>query len=313
MRTFRANLSRLSWCLGAAVIVAIGAYSGAAELLAALSRVHIYEILIWVLSTIAMRAVLISSLTLPLRALGHSVPKLEVFCLGWARSFCNQILPLSGLAYYSVFLHRRGLSLGEVAALSSPQFILAAFSVGVAGFVTAIWCHMGPHESPLALVAPFGVIMLASHISFFYSDAWLIRLPDTIRERIRTAYDALQRFRNFGLVRSLILIHLTAILLRAIRLFVLFAAISPDWTFSSVLLLSCLGEIVLLLQLTPGGIGIREGAIVAGAIMMNLDAGTAAAVAVIDRALMVGIVCLAAPWAFWQLNGWTPGSNEGRA
>jgi uncharacterized membrane protein YbhN (UPF0104 family) len=55
-----------------------------------------------------------------------------------------------------------------------------------------------------------------------------------------------------------------------------------------------IAESALLLNVTPGGLGVREGALLGGAALVGVDAPVAASVALIDRLFMIAVTTLLA-------------------
>ena len=100
------------------------------------------------------------------------------------------------------------------------------------------------------------------------------------------------------MILKLFLFHVAAGLLRGGRIWFPFAAagISLDW--AELLLVLAIAESALLLNVTPGGLGIREGDVLGGAALLGIEAPIAASVALIDRLFMLAITTLLAAPAF---------------
>jgi uncharacterized protein (TIRG00374 family) len=92
-------------------------------------------------------------------------------------------------------------------------------------------------------------------------------------------------------------------LLRALRLALAFGAIGASPALPGLLLASLLGDVMFLLALTPGALGLREAAIVTCAQLMGVGADESLAAAVLDRLVMTLVVLVAAQLSAWKLLG----------
>ena len=87
-------------------------------------------------------------------------------------------------------------------------------------------------------------------------------------------------------------------MLRGSRIWFLFAAADVSLAWNEFVLLLAIAESALLVNLTPGNLGVREGAILGGAGLIHVPAGIAASVALIDRLFMIALTTLLAAPAF---------------
>lgn len=283
-----AILKLLAWLAGMLAVAALAFMVGLKDLAAALETVGPKTVLGWLCLTLAARLLLAEITALPVRVLGYRLTRLDAFWIGWLRTFYNQLLPMSGVAVFAGLIRRRaGLSWSELASLGSPQFLLLAAAlglVGMAGFVAG-QDHLGAAAWP-------GVIMLAGATTLSLAaangaGAVLGMLPGVLRARAEAAADAFRRLAGRrGLLTRLTLLHVATILLRGSRLLLLFAVLGASLDWQSALLLLALTEATALVMLTPGGLGIREGAVTAAALLVGLPAETGAVVALLDRIFM---------------------------
>ncbi|NNC55528.1 MAG: UPF0104 family protein [Pseudomonadales bacterium] len=115
-------------------------------------------------------------------------------------------------------------------------------------------------------------------------------LPPAFSNRAARLSDALRKLASQrGLLGRLVAYHAVVIVLRGGRLWVLFAAAGLDLGLQQVLLILVVAESSLLLQITPGGLGIREAAVLGGAALVGISPDVAAGVALIDRLFMIAI------------------------
>ena len=148
----------------------------------------------------------------------------------------------------------------------------------------------------LVLMIIYAVVLLGAWIAARGAHALNRFVPAALADKLADTSDALRKLaRKPVLLLRIMICHVMAILLRGLRLWLLFelAGVSVDW--HAALLLVAIAESSILLQLTPGGLGIREGAVIAGAALIGAPADVAAGVAVVDRLLVVAITALLTP------------------
>jgi len=295
------NLNKLtSWLTGVGSVIAITWYfrpAGFADTIIALGWKGLVG---WAWLTLVARFLIAETTVAPLAALGFSMPRLDAFWIGWIRTFANQILPLGGVAAYAQIVRERiQISWSELAALAAPQYVLAGAALGIVG-LAAIAMNFDALQSMAHLLAAAYLVVVTVAIAAASGAAWFIELlPRTLSMRaIRTA-DALRKLTNHpGLVAKMVAYHGMAILLRGARLWILFsgAGVTLDW--QEMLLVLVISESSMLVNVTPGGLGIREGFVLSGSALLGIPAPIAASVAIIDRLFVISITTLLTAPAF---------------
>ncbi len=292
-----------SWLLGVAGVVAIVWMFRPEDFPGTIRSVGVQGFAAWLVLTIAARFVQGETTVVPVQALGFSLRRMEAFWIGWLRTFANQVLPLSGVAAYSHALRQRTrISWSELAALAAPQYVLAAAALGCIGLL-AVACNPQLSGSVSLVLAAVYVSVLLASVGLVRGAAWLIEsLPHALSSRIRRTSESLRKLvQEPGLVPRLILYHCAIVLLRGLRLWMLFAAIDVDLSWNEALLLIAIAESTLLIQLTPGGLGLREGAILGGAALLGIPVTLATSVALLDRLLVMALTALLTPPAMGVL------------
>ena len=257
----------------------------------------------WAALTLIARIIQAETTTAPLKALHHTMRRSDAFWIGWLRTFANQIFPSAGVvAYTQAIRQKTSISWSEMAALGTPQFILVAAALGCVGVFAVL--SNGPllAESFYPLLLTYFAIVVGA-IVITRGAPWLAQvLPDNLSERLAATSTALQKIaRKPSLILLVVGCHVAAILLRGARIWVLFgsAGLVLDWT--QILLLVAIAESSMLIQLTPGGLGVREGAVLAGALLVGIPTDVAAGVALIDRFFIIAIATLLTPPAVFVL------------
>ena len=93
-------------------------------------------------------------------------------------------------------------------------------------------------------------------------------------------------------------------------MWLLFAASGMPLEWNEILLVVAVAESSILVQLTPGGLGVREGAVLAAALLVGVPTELAAGVALLDRLLIVAVTALLTPPAIVILRGSAGSTND---
>ena len=289
-----------SWAIGILGLVAIIWYYQPRDFAETLAAIGASGVAGWIIMTLVSRVCAAEATVEPLVTLGFHMTRPDAFWISWIRTFVNQILPVAGVAAYAHLVRRRtGIPWSQLAALGQPQLLLAAAAIGLVGLIATVANIERLQASAIGFLLAYGLIVVLS-LGFATGAHWLIEsLPKSLAQRASSTAAALRKIaRKPNLIIRLSLFHVAAVLLRGGRVWFLFAAagVSLDW--AETLLVLAIAESALLLNVTPGGLGIREGAVLGGAALLGVAAPVAASVALIDRLFMVAITTLLAAPAF---------------
>lgn len=289
-----------SWLAGIVGTVGIFLYYRPEGFWDAVETIGIVGILSWVVLTLAARVSANEATVVPLAALGYRLSRMDAFWISWIRTFANQIAPVFGAAAYVHMIRRHtGIQWSQVAALGQPQILLVAAAIGLVGLVAMLVNYPRIGFSALGFAALYALVIVVT-LAVSSGAHWLLEaLPKGAAERVMGTSNALRTMaQSPRFVATMMLYHTVAVILRGARVWFLFAAagISLDW--AELLLVLAVTESSLLLNITPGALGVREGAILGGAGLLGIPAATASSVALIDRLFMVAITTLLAAPAF---------------
>lgn len=287
----------VSWLAGIGGFVGIVWYFGPESLGHTLAGLGAAGIFGWVLLTLLARLLLVETAVLPLDVLGFRLGRAEAFWIGCLRTFANQIVPLTGVAAFAQLIRRRlRISWSELAALAAPQFVLALAALGLVGMIAtaANISQLGSVSFPLGALY-IAVFVIA--ISVSTGAAWIIEsMPSSLASRAANTATALRKMTaHSGLVAKLLMFHGVTIIFRGGRIWILFAAAGTSLDWSQMLLLLAIAESTMLLNITPGGLGVREGAILGGAALVGVPTDVAAGIAITDRIFLIAITVLLTP------------------
>lgn len=302
----------LSWLAGFLGLLIVIWYFQPDNFLSELGRVGIGGCLGWLILTVCARLLLVEITVLPIEALGYSFRRFDAFWIGWIRTFVNQIAPAFGLAYFTREVRRlANMPWSGIVALSTPMFVLATSALSVIGIIAIASniAYVGTSAVPMLIAFAAvggGSIFAATHA------AWLLqKLPVAtflFAEQSSAAFRRLSASSFF--ILKLIGLHASAILVRGARLWLLFTLVGPDMSLAAALLVIVIAESAALFQITPGGLGLREGAVIGAAILLDISPESGAVVALIDRLLVVGTTTMLAIPAYLLVRRSTKPSAE---
>ena len=241
-----------------------------------------------------------------LAELGHRLPGFEVFGLSVLAAVPNFFVPRSGFGTLALALRaRHGVPIAVSSSLVLPLAALDFLFIAAAGLAVQIGVVGLDHPHAPVIAATFGVVLLAAAAGL------LVRVPMRLPfgpprlraflERFDAAWARLRGSRRFIVRAGSLLAGICA--LRLLRLMLAFAALgfSPD--LPGLVVASLLGDLMFLLALTPGGLGLREAAIVYCADLAGVSPDASLAAALLDRLVMMGSILLIAQLSAWRLFG----------
>ena len=260
------------------------------ELSRIFTQIGFMGVVIWALITLFVRLLYAEITVLPLSVFEAKISRMDAFWIGWVRTFANQILPLSGLAVYiKAIKDRAGVSWSEISALATPQFFISAMAVSLLGMISTV-IALDIEDFGLILLVIYSVIFIISLVLILQTPSAMRAFPSSLSKRLISSADAFEKISSSPkLILLLVIYYCGVILLRVVRLWLLFMLAGQELDWQTALILGVIAESTLIIQLTPGGIGLREGSILAGAVFMGVDGGLAASVAIIDRLLVVSM------------------------
>ena len=294
----------LSWLAGLGGLIVLLWYFRPADLLLAIRSIGVPGVLAWTVIMVIARVLHAETTAAPLRAMGHVMRLADAFWIGWIRTFAHQVFPTAGVvAYVQALRVTTGASWSEIAMLAAPQYVLVVAALGLVGLLATV-CNIELLQHAFAGLAFAYATMVVISLMITRGAPRLLRLlPKRMADRLDQTSAALGKFIDQpGLVSRVITWHALAIVIRGARIWVLFAAVGVNLDWREALLLIAVAESSILILVTPGGLGVREGAILAGALLVGVAPEVAASVALIDRILTIGLTALLTPPAIGIIN-----------
>lgn len=249
----------------------------------------------WIFSDIARHT---------LATLGHPIARFEVFALTVLSAVPNLLVPRTGFGALGVALRaRHGVPLAVSGSLLLPLSVLDLVVVAAAGLIVqaTLIGFTPPHSG--AIAATFAGVFAVACAALF-PPVRVPFAPAPLREflaRLGDAWAHLRGSRGFALRSLALLFAITA--LQALRLGLAFEALGATPHFAGLVLASLVGDLMFVLALTPGALGLREAAIVYCADLAGVTPAASLAAAVLDRIVMTVVLLALAQLAAWRLFG----------
>lgn len=264
---------------------------GSESIVKAFETLPLHVLFLWLFLTLTSRAISTEILYQPVKRLNGKISRSEAFWLLWAKSFSNQVVPFSGVSMMLGFLKSRAtLSWEKISSLAWPQFFLAMQALGLIGSycaATLLLDNQSAQNSIFVILAIFLLMLITPQIIHIIIENIAIKKAITIKklEPVSLALEFLSSHKDISLY--LFIGHLASILIRVARLLLIFFFLGGEAEFNFLLLMSIVGEVAVLLNLTPGGIGMREAAIAIAAQVYGIDLDIALKAALLDRVLIL--------------------------
>lgn len=243
-------------------------------------------------------------LRVTLGALGRTIGCAEAFVVMMVMSYTNLLVPRAGLSAPALYLKRKhGLQYSEFAAMLIPMTLVHLACSGWVGLASQLLLAAQfsvPVHPGLALL--FGAIAVCSPAALLVR----IRLPGGWRGRVaraaRRLFDSWQLLaRHKGMIVHVVVAQLAVLALRAVRLQLALVALGVPVNFFGTMIVSLLAQLAILIGLTPGGLGMREGAICYGYHLLGTPIETGIAAALLDRAVMTLCVVVIGQLGLWRM------------
>lgn len=252
------------------------------------------------LNGLAMRAALV--------ALGHRITVYEAFMLAVLTTYGNLLVPRAGLGVPAIYLRAtRGISYTDFTTQAVVVTIVQTAVLGAAGLACVIAISVMTARATDwligsiflgAMLAGLGVLVVKPLRQVQDRTGLLARIR-AVLARASVAWHTVGR--SPKAVLAIILLDLPMLVLRAVRLQLVFWAVGAEVDFLATFVASALADVMFLVSLTPSGLGFREAAITYSATLLGVTPAVALSVSVIDRLIWTAAVVLVAQVGMWHL------------
>ena len=247
-----------------------------------------WVIALWTAVNLASRMLTNEAHLICIRFLKPTQNRMPLLMLGFIRSMGNYIAPLVGTSVYVAALKDRLLLPSEkVAPFMAMQSVVILSSVSIIA-IAGLFFHR--QTNPLPWVILLLAFASASTVTWAIANSrWGKTISSNRNNKwIRSAFDgfSLAGCRPIKVI-AIHLIQLAASVVRGSRMVLLFLAMGGLISIAEALLLIALAEGSMLIQVTPGNIGVREGTLYLAGSALGMDPAIVASVALSDRVIAV--------------------------
>ena len=220
----------------------------------------------------------------------------ESFMLAMVVSLTNLVLPRAGMGAPALYLKtRHGLGLAQFASLLLPTTILQLTCIGGVGLLCQgylAWRGSVAWNWPLAIC--LAGLLLVSLAMLACPARWDIAPTNRVTAFLRRFLDSWELLRkNRPLMWYILAMNSGLLLVQGVRLWGCYQALGyKQVSLAAAVVSSFMGQVGMLVSIVPGGLGFREGAIMASASALGVDPSISATAAVLDRAVMTAIVAV---------------------
>jgi len=223
-------------------------------------------------------------------------------------SMYNYILPASGggIAVRAALLNQKlGITWSRIAALMSVFYVSSYYGVSFLLLITSsivYYFYALADELYLAIIAFF--VLLSVLILLLYNWKPTTRtVTNKFKQFLQSTLEGLEKFKGeYSKLFASIICQITIVAIAGTKLYFVFSFLELDISYWKVFMVQSFLALSLVLSLTPGNFGIREGLIVLFAGFLNLSVESALLGAVLDRATNVLMVLLLGVASkFWYL------------
>jgi uncharacterized protein (TIRG00374 family) len=133
--------------------------------------------------------------------------------------------------------------------------------------------------------------MMVSSVILWVPDHAVDFLPSDWEQRFVQMTDGWRMLsRDFALVGELVGLQIIATFVSAGRFWIAFQALSQDVTYAECLLFASATVLTRLVNIAPGGLGVREGIVAGVASLLGFEAGISAVAVGIDRLVATSMI-----------------------
>jgi uncharacterized protein (TIRG00374 family) len=281
----------LRYITGIAILVALVVYVVTQEdLVKALREVSLGHLIALILASLLADLMNGARFNTIGRMFGLNMDRVEWLGLAAGNNIANQILPIrGGLVLRAGYLaHVHSMPATSYAAMTILAVLLQVALAAGLGLVASIAAAATADSWPTVIGTVLAVCTVAS-IALLWAlpkgVSWAARWPRLRRHSTNLRRGMLaQRQRKGPTVRFLLETGgwFSAL---ALRLWLAFAAIGVTLSVTDAVMIEALVAVVFLTSLTPGDLGVKEGAIAFGAHALGIDLEAAVLASLIDRGI----------------------------
>ncbi len=234
---------------------------------------------------------------------------IEAYALSIMTGFYNLITPFrGGMAARAIYLKKKHkFSYSDFFASLSASYILMFFVASILGLLSSYLIYQSEGKYNLILIGIFIVV--------FFGMIFLMVLPDLSSRKFSLSLSnnsIFQKFlkvingwqvikHNHFIIIVIIIITLIQILFSSVILYMQFHVFGWEISLSKAILISCIGNLGLLISLTPAGLGINESITIFTALALGISPSQTLPVAILGRLITTVILFILGPISSYYL------------
>ena len=224
-----------------------------------------------------------------------SMPHIESYYLSYITTWGNYFGPLhGGSGLRALYLKRKyKFPLSLFLATMYGNYIIIFFVNGLISLLALIMIYFTTGLTSYLLSLFFSTVVLVTGIIIFVSQSsllirdLLLKGKVLIFQKVAKIFQGWIKLRNnYVLIRHLIILTLSNLLLWTIMYYLQYRSIGINLSLPQTLLFTTITSSTILVNITPGGIGIREAIQLLFSKFIGISELDVVSVAILDRALL---------------------------
>jgi len=222
-----------------------------------------------------------------IKKIQKGVPFQDNLYLQFANTFLNKILPKGGAAFRGVYLKEMyNFPYSKFISTLSGMYIVSFLSYSVASFVCFIFFYFKYGLFNIVLIVAFVGLFLSSLILVFLPTKFFDKKKGKIFQILSSILNGWAEIKgDLKFIFSLTLIVVGILLLNTFQMQTIYGSLGLQVSFMPIFFLSVVSLLTIFINITPDGIGIKEGIYVFSSKMVNLASETLILASLIDRTL----------------------------
>ncbi|MDP1728798.1 MAG: lysylphosphatidylglycerol synthase transmembrane domain-containing protein [archaeon] len=235
--------------------------------------------------------------------LGVKLRKMETFMLSIITGFYNLITPAKGgmLVRAAYLKKKHKFTYTNFLASLAGMYVLTFFIASLFGLLSLFFIHQTTES--------FNWIILSVFLGVFFPLLFIIlfspNFPETknkfINKFIKVANGWNLIRKNKKVVSICIFVTLITLLIGAFSIIISYHIFGINISFVSALFLACIGSLSLLVQLTPGNLGVGEAIAVFSALVIGITPAQSLPVAILGRIVQMIVLFILGPIFSYKL------------
>lgn len=230
-------------------------------------------------------------------AVGLRLRQTESFALSIVTGFYNLITPFrGGMAARAVYLKKKhGFAYVNFLATLSASYVLIFLVASLLGIISTFMIYKQTGVLSWILLIIFAAVFLGMLFIMFVSPKFKERDNKWLNRFIKVINGWHLIKHNKKVIAVTTIITLIQILLSTLMLYLQFLTFGIDISFASALFLSAIGNLSILIGITPGNLGISEAITVFSASTIGITPAQSLSAALLGRAVSLVVLFILGP------------------